>query len=254
MIVYAAGRASVAAVTTMADLGFPLDARDEHGQTALHEAAYAGRADVVRLLLDRGATVDSRDDRWHSTPLCFATVGSGEQAGGDWLGTIHALLAAGASTKGVWVEDKPPNEEVATLLHTYGITSDDEPDEPETRAPADPHVMSELAEQLRTAMHTADLALFGDLLHPEAHWAGCTNRGQVLDWYRALHATGTRTEVREVLIHGDTILLGLAVRSPSAEAHLPEIVYQGFRAQDGAIMDIRGYPNRTEALEALPHD
>jgi ankyrin repeat protein len=238
-LVHAAGHAEVAAVETMLDLGFPVDTRDEDGQTALHEAAYAGRTDVVALLLARGATVDSRDGRWHSTPLCFATVGSGEQSDGDWLGTIRALLAAGASTKGVWVDDKPPNEEVAALLYTYGITTEDEPDEPQ--GTADP----ELAERLRTALEAADLQLFSGLLHPEARWASCANRDQVLDRYRALRAAGVRTQVDEVVIHGNVILLGLAVRGLDSG-----VVYQAFHTRDGVIVDIRGYPDRAEALAA----
>ena len=42
---------------------------------------------MARLLLDAGADVDARDDRFEATPLAFATVGSGEQAGkpGDWI-------------------------------------------------------------------------------------------------------------------------------------------------------------------------
>jgi ankyrin repeat protein len=246
-IVYAAGRAGVAAVGTMLDLGFPVDTRDEDGQTALHEAAYAGRTDVVALLLARGATVDPLDGRWHSTPLCFATVGSGERSDGDWLGTIRALLAAGASTKGVWVDGKPPSEEVAALLHTYGISGEDEPDEPQI--PADPRAMAELAERLRMGLETADLARFGDLLHPEARWAGCANRGQVLDWYRALYDTGVRTRVDDVMIHGNVILLGLAVRGPDFPPQAG-LVYQAFHARDGVIVDIRGYQDRAEALAA----
>jgi ankyrin repeat protein len=240
-IVYAAQRASVAAVATMLDQGFPVDTRDENGQTALHEAAYAGRADVVALLLDRGAAVDPRDERWHSTPLCFATVGSGEQSGGDWIGTIRALLDAGASTKGVWVDGKPPSEEVAALLHGLGI-ADEEP-EPEPHPTADPQEMAELAERLRTAMDAGDLEQFGGLLHADARWAGCTNRGQVLDWYRALDDAGVRAEVRDVLVSGDVIVLELAVGGG--------VFCQVFRARDGEIVDISGYPDRAEALAAL---
>jgi hypothetical protein len=245
MLVYAAGKAAVAAVATMLDRGFPVDTRDEDGRTALHEAAYAGRTDVVTLLLARGATVDPLDGRWHSTPLCFATVGSGEQSDGDWPGTIRALLAAGASTKGVWVDDKPPSEEVAALLYTYGITGSEESDEPENTA--DPQAMAELSERLRTAMETADLDLFGVLLHPEARWASCANRAQVLDWYRALHDSGVRTKVDDVVIHGDVILFGLTVQGWAG------VVYQAFHTRDGVIDEIRGYPDRTEALAALQH-
>src|SRR5579871_225964 len=49
-LVAAAGRGRTDAVALMLDLGFPVHARDELGQTALHEAAYAGHAETVRLL------------------------------------------------------------------------------------------------------------------------------------------------------------------------------------------------------------
>ena len=80
-IVEAAGFASVAAVGLMLDLGFSPHARNGFGEQPLHSAAYAGNADMVRLLLDAGADVDGRDVRFDATPLAFATVGSGEQAG-----------------------------------------------------------------------------------------------------------------------------------------------------------------------------
>ena len=76
------------------------------------------------MLLAAGAQVDARDERFESTALTFATVGSGERAGkpGDWTGTVRLLIEAGASRDGVWVTGKPPSEEVADLLMRYGIT------------------------------------------------------------------------------------------------------------------------------------
>jgi ankyrin repeat protein len=54
----------------MLDLGFPVGTRGgDDGGTALHTAAYAGSADVARLLLDRGADIEARDTTWDSTPL-----------------------------------------------------------------------------------------------------------------------------------------------------------------------------------------
>lgn len=47
----------------------PVDGVDRDGSTALHEAAFSGRADSVRHLLARGADPARRDTRFHSTPL-----------------------------------------------------------------------------------------------------------------------------------------------------------------------------------------
>jgi len=84
VIVHAAGSRPAGTIALMCDLGFSPDARISHGfrsgERPLHTAAYAGNVEVVRLLLDAGAEVDARDARFDATPLCYATVGSGEQA------------------------------------------------------------------------------------------------------------------------------------------------------------------------------
>ena len=47
----------------------PVDGVDRDGSTALHEAAYSGRADSVRQLLAHGADPARRDNRFGGTPL-----------------------------------------------------------------------------------------------------------------------------------------------------------------------------------------
>jgi hypothetical protein len=81
------------------DLGFPAGLRGgDHGGTALHAAAYAGSAETVRLLLDRGAAIDARDSTWNDTPLGWAIVGSGERPttspDPDWIVTVRTLIEA----------------------------------------------------------------------------------------------------------------------------------------------------------------
>ena len=41
--------------------------------TPLHQAAGAGREDVVRLLVERGARLDLKDVLWHGTPADWAS-------------------------------------------------------------------------------------------------------------------------------------------------------------------------------------
>jgi len=49
-----------------------VQAKDEEGATALHHAAERGHRDVVRLLLENGAAVNARDERFDATPMGWA--------------------------------------------------------------------------------------------------------------------------------------------------------------------------------------
>ena len=249
----------------MLELGFSPNTRS-FGELPLHAAAYHGNAAGARMLLEAGAQVDARDERFESTALAFATVGSGERVGrpGDWTGTVRLLIEAGASRDDVWITGKPPSEEVASLLMRYGIT----PGEPagpqaEHQDQADDHdrseaprslgtgVMAEIARHLETAARDLDLDLLGSLLHPEVRWTGlCSDRAQVLDWYRAVLAEGMEASVRSVEVDRDTVVLGLTVsrRAQGTRPAPPEPLYQVFTVRDAQIVQIRGYPDRDSAL------
>jgi ankyrin repeat protein len=128
-LVQAAEEGDESAVALMLELGFPLTARrDDDGATALHAAAYAGDARMVRLLLDRGADIEALDTEWHSPPLDWAVVGSGQRPATsprpDWAATVRLLLGAGASTADLTLapgDPKAPSAEVADLLRAHGI-------------------------------------------------------------------------------------------------------------------------------------
>jgi ankyrin repeat protein len=129
-LIRAAETDHIAALTLMLDLGFGVGAHGgDNGGTALHAAAYAGSADAVRLLLQRGADVEARDENWDSHPLVWAAIGSSEQPDlnphPDWAGTVRALLEAGANAAEVSLspdEDHPPSPEVAALLEQATTT------------------------------------------------------------------------------------------------------------------------------------
>ncbi|HYK33427.1 MAG TPA: ankyrin repeat domain-containing protein [Streptosporangiaceae bacterium] len=128
-MVRAAETGNIEAMRIMLDLGFPPDTRggDDPG-TPLHTAAHAGSADIARLLLERGADVNARDERWDSTPMVWAMIGSSERPTGnpspDWPATVEIMANAGASFDGITLspdDDHPPSPAVVELLRRYGV-------------------------------------------------------------------------------------------------------------------------------------
>jgi ankyrin repeat protein len=115
-----------AAIELMLELGFPINATaGADGGTLLHAAAYSGSAEVVHLLVGRGADLEAKDARWDSTALEWAAVGSGERPttnpASDWTAVVKVLLDSGASADGIGLEPdepKPPSRDVANLLRS----------------------------------------------------------------------------------------------------------------------------------------
>lgn len=265
VICQAAASRPAGALALMLELGFSPNA-PSLGELPLHAAAYHGNAAGARVLLDAGAQVDARDERFESTALAFATVGSGERAGkpGDWTGTVRLLIEAGATRDGAWITGKPPSEEVADLLMHYGITpgepagpqaepqdEDDDHDRSQVPGSLGSGVMAEVARHLETASRDLDLDLLGSLLHPEVRWTGlCSDRAQVLDWYRAVLAEGMEASVHSVEVDRDAVVLGLTVgrRAQGARPAPPQPLYQVYTVHGAQIVEIHGYPDRDSAL------
>jgi ankyrin repeat protein len=253
VIVDAAGSRPAATIELMLELGSSTDERNGFGERPLHTAAYAGKADLVRILLRSGAEVDARDARFEATPLAFATVGSGEQAGkpGDSAETVHLLVAAGASCDGAWIVGKPPSEEVMDLVRRYGITPDELPRPPgaprEATRPTGTGVMAAVADHLAAAYRHRDLELLGSLLHPEVSWTGlCNNRAEVLDWYRTLLSRGTVATLERVEVDRDAVLLhvNVARHAEGARSTALRRLCQVFTIEDSEVVEIRAYPDR----------
>jgi hypothetical protein len=107
------------------DLGFDLDSRTSHGGTnadpALHVAVWRARLETVKLLVARGAPLETTNGRG-ATPLSLAARALVEQS--DW--TPHAsteivavLLDAGARVN--TVHPFPSGSPAAdALLREYG--------------------------------------------------------------------------------------------------------------------------------------
>lgn len=88
------------AVKLMLDIGFPVAHPERsHGYSPLHNAAWAGSADLVDLLIERGHPVDLMDPGYKATPLGFAiydcTVEKRHPEGGFGR-VVKSLIEAGS--------------------------------------------------------------------------------------------------------------------------------------------------------------
>ena len=124
----------------------------------------------------------------------------------------------------------------------------------------DQPTMEEMAQRIRIALQSADLATLGDLLDPNVRWGapddsapGCCNREQVLSWYRRGRADGVRAEGTEIVVHANKILVGLTVvGNRAASENGGELDrWQVLTVAAGSIVDIRGFEDRTEAASRI---
>ncbi|ELU00182.1 hypothetical protein CAPTEDRAFT_151340 [Capitella teleta] len=74
--------------------GVRVDCLDEHGMTPLQHAAYKGRPDIARILLNQGADVNDRNHEHGYTALMFAAISGNTEA-------TRLMLEAGGSTSHV---------------------------------------------------------------------------------------------------------------------------------------------------------
>ena len=91
-----AGRAD--SIRLMARLGFDLTWEGEWRGTPLHLAAWLGKPELVRLLLDLGAPVNVRDSEYGSSPIAWAAHGSANcrSADADYRAVVDRLIDAGS--------------------------------------------------------------------------------------------------------------------------------------------------------------
>ena len=117
--------------------------------------------------------------------------------------------------------------------------------------------MERLADQVRLALDTGDLAAYADLLDPKARWGApghpsppCQSREQVLSWYKKSRDAGMTARVSSVEVVGDSLLVGLVVRgSPAAQERGGNALrWQVLAVRDGTVFTIVGFETRSEAL------
>jgi len=114
-----AGKANnTEAVRLMLQAGWPVDAPGEMGATALHWAGFNGNAKMTREILRFHPELELKSKEYQGTALAWAIFGSGDgwhRNTGDYVGTVQALLAAGAVVPPN-AEDLEPSDPVLEVL------------------------------------------------------------------------------------------------------------------------------------------
>jgi ankyrin repeat protein len=88
------------AVQLMLEAGWPVDTPGEMGATALHWAGFNGNSEMVRAILKFHPDLEIRSREYAGTALSWALYASGNgwhRDTGDFVGTVRALLEAGAA-------------------------------------------------------------------------------------------------------------------------------------------------------------
>jgi hypothetical protein len=118
----AAGRHRVDAMRRMLDVGFPVDVRrDDQSATALHHAAVQGDDEIVRMLVEHGASLDILN-AFGGTPLSSCIWGSlhFRNPEGDYAAVAERLIEAGSK-----LPDRASGSEIVKqVLARHGVRSD----------------------------------------------------------------------------------------------------------------------------------
>jgi ankyrin repeat protein len=110
-------------VRLMLDIGWPVDARGQHGGTALHWAAWHGSAAMLRTILRYRPSLELHDRDFNATPLGWALHGSVQgwhRAAGNYAEVVEALLDAGAGAPSLDAAARA-SDEVRTVLRARGL-------------------------------------------------------------------------------------------------------------------------------------
>lgn len=106
------------AVRLMLEAGWPVDTRGEMGATALHWAGFNDNAGMTREILRFRPPLELKSLEYEGTALSWAVYGSGNswhRNTGDFVGTVQALLVAGAVVPS-HAEELEPSGAVLELL------------------------------------------------------------------------------------------------------------------------------------------
>ncbi len=105
------------AVRLMLQAGWPVDTPGEMGATALHWAGFNGNAEMTREILRFHPALELKSREYAGTALAWAIYGSGNgwHRDGDFVGTMRALMEAGATIP-PHAEELEPSDAVLEVL------------------------------------------------------------------------------------------------------------------------------------------
>jgi ankyrin repeat protein len=109
---------NIEAVRLMLEAGWPVDTAGEMGASALHWAGFNGNAELTREILRFHPALELKSREYAGTALSWAIFGSGNgwrRDIGDYVGTVRALLDAGATVP-PHAHDLEPSDAVLEIL------------------------------------------------------------------------------------------------------------------------------------------
>ncbi len=122
----------------------------------------------------------------------------------------------------------------------------------------DPRSVAAVADELRRAYDSTDLARLAPLLAPDVEWGDgdnerhCRTAEQVLATYATLADAGVTGEITALHVGPRGVACELALNWPApADADRRASMVQVFLVSDGLVREIRGYDDRNPALAAI---
>ncbi|KAF6174777.1 hypothetical protein GIB67_031301 [Kingdonia uniflora] len=109
----AARKGEVRTIHRLLDKGASINGKDEHGWTLLHRAAFKGWTEAVQALIEKGVEIDAKDEEGYTALHCAAESGQAE--------VTELLVKKGANVE-AWTNKGVTPLQMAELLGYSGIT------------------------------------------------------------------------------------------------------------------------------------